>query len=253
METLEINVAKMEKQAMEEKKPPRRKVDIKALEEKASLLGGTGLAAYGVNNLMNKQWLRGAAFTLAGGYLTYCGRMGRCGLYEKLGIRTNGGEKSVEKGVKVKQRVVINRPRAEVFNFWRNFEYLPNFMKHLLSVKVTGKRVSHWVAKTPTGKKVEWDSEITEINDNELIRWHSLAGSDMPNEGQVTFQDTPRGGTEITVELIYYPHRSSSGSTARLLNFLTGRYIKGNLNRFKSIIESGEAQLWLQSQHVAEG
>jgi uncharacterized membrane protein len=117
-------------------------------------------------------------------------------------------------------------------------------MKHIESVRKTGKMVSHWVARAPGGKRREWDSEITEIKEDELIRWRSLSGSDVQNRGQVTFKQAPEGGTEVEVEFTYHPEGGVAGSLVpKLFNFLTVYYIKRDLLRFKRIMEKGEPSM----------
>jgi len=179
------------------------------------------------------------ALALTGGYLLYRAKVGRGDFYEALGLRTDGGEQ----GVAIKKSVIVNRPPEEVFSYWRNFENFPNFMKHIDAVQKTGKMVSHWVAKAPGGKRVEWDSEITEIKDNELIRWRSLSGSDVQNQGQVTFKQTPEGGTELKVEFTYQTEGATGSTVARLFNFLPVYYIRRDLRRFKRIMEKEEPSM----------
>ena len=179
------------------------------------------------------------ALALTGGYLLYRAKVGRGDFYEALGLRTDGGEQ----GVTIKKSVIVNRPPEEVFSYWRNFENFPNFMKHIDAVQKTGKMVSHWVAKAPGGKRVEWDSEITEIKDNELIRWRSLSGSDVQNQGQVTFKQTPEGGTELKVEFTYQTEGATGSTVARLFNFLPVYYIRRDLRRFKRIMEKEEPSM----------
>jgi uncharacterized membrane protein len=197
-----------------------------ASKERRPLDRGKGVAIAGT----------AAALAFTGGYLLYRAKLGRRGLLASLGLRTNGKEQEVT----VKKSVTVNRSPEEVFNYWRNFENFPHFMKHVESVRKTGKMVSHWTAKAPGGKRVEWDSEITEVKENELIRWHSLSGSDVQNSGQVTFKKAPEGGTEVEVEFTYHPEGGvASSSVAKLFNFLTVYYIKRDLLRFKRIIEKG--------------
>ncbi len=186
--------------------------------------------------------IAGAATALAftGGYLLYRAKLGHRGLFEALGLRTNGGEQDLT----IKKSVIVNRSPGEVFNYWRNFENFPHFMKHIESVRKTGKMVSHWIAKAPGGKRVEWDSEITESRENELIRWHSLSGSDVQNRGQVIFRKAPEGGTEVEVEFTYHPEGGVAGSSmVKLFNFLTVYYLKRDLLRFKRIMEKGRPSM----------
>jgi len=78
----------------------------------------------------------------------------------------------------VTKTITINRPIDEVYTFWRDFENLPRFMYHLEIVETTGSNRSHWVAKAPAGKSVEWDAEVTEDRPGELIAWRSVGNDD---------------------------------------------------------------------------
>src|SRR5690242_9050120 len=55
------------------------------------------------------------------------------------------------RGIHVQQWVTIRRPIADLYRFWRNFENLPTFMRHLKSVSQREEGVSHWVANGPAG------------------------------------------------------------------------------------------------------
>src|SRR5205814_5243518 len=93
--------------------------------------------------------------------------------------------------------ITVDRPREEVYRFWRNFENLPRFMEHLESVRVLDERRSHWKARAPAGATVEWDAEIVEDRPNELIAWRALHKADVPNAGSVELVPAPKGGTEV--------------------------------------------------------
>ena len=57
-------------------------------------------------------------------------------------------------GIHAKGSCIVNRTPEEVYNFWRNFENLPRFMRHLESVEDLGDGRSHWAAKGPAGMRV---------------------------------------------------------------------------------------------------
>src|SRR5262249_33279120 len=90
----------------------------------ASVLGGGALAASG----LPRGTLRGIGLSLLGGALAYRGVTGHCPLLARLGINTaarpEGPVASVPagRGVKVDEMIVIRRPPAELFRFWRNLE-----------------------------------------------------------------------------------------------------------------------------------
>ncbi len=199
-------------------------------KERRPLITGKGMATAG----------GAAALAFTGGYLLYRAKLGHRSVFEALGLRTNGGGQEMT----IRKSIIVSRSPEEVFNYWRNFENFPYFMDHIESVRKTGKKVSHWTAKTPGGKRVEWDSEITEIKENELIRWHSLSGSDVQNRGQVMFKKAPEAGTEVEVEFTYHPEGGVAGSSiVKLFNFLTAYYLKRDLLRFKRIMEKGKPSM----------
>jgi uncharacterized membrane protein len=172
---------------------------------------------------------------------------GRCPVNRALGRNTaKAGRRSPVasvargEGIKVERTITVNRPREEVYRFWRQLENLPRFMDHLESVTVIDEDLSHWVAKGPAGTRVEWDASIHNEIENELIAWRSLSGSDIDNAGSVHF--TPAGdGTEIRVVLSYDPPAGRVGAAvAKLLGEEPEQQVEEDLRRFKQVIEAVE-------------
>jgi len=143
---------------------------------------------------------------------------------------------------KVTRSVTINRSREEVYRFWRALENLPRFMYHLESVEITGTTRSHWIAKAPAGRTVEWDADIINDLPNELLSWSSVPESDVPNSGTVRFTDAPGDrGTEVHVELNYDPPAGEAGAiVAKLFGEEPGQQVRDDLRRFKQVMETGE-------------
>jgi uncharacterized membrane protein len=142
----------------------------------------------------------------------------------------------------VKKSLVINSSPEELYQFWRDFENLPRFMKHLESVRVAEGGRSHWVAKAPAGTTVEWDAEITEDRPNELIAWRSLEGADVDNQGSVRFESAPGNrGTIVTVEIDYNPPGGVIGAgIAKLFGEEPHQQVSDDLRLLKQVIETGE-------------
>lgn len=148
-----------------------------------------------------------------------------------------------DEGIRVEKGVTIERPVAEVFAFWREPENLPRFMRHLESVAVRDDLHSHWVVRTVGEKTLEWDAEIIERRDNEMISWRSTPGSDVDHAGSVWFKPTQEGqGTEVRVSLKYSPPAGKAGDLfARIFGRDAASEIEEDLFRLKSILETGEA------------
>jgi len=159
--------------------------------------------------------------------------------------KTQANEGTETGVIRTKRSITVRRPVEEVYAFWRNFENLPRFMRHLESVQVTGDRLSHWKAKAPAGKTVEWDAETIADRPNELIAWRSVEGADVYNAGTVRFQPAPGGrGTEVRVELEYDPPFGKLGSkVAMLFREEPGQQVADDLRHFKQVMETGEIVL----------
>jgi uncharacterized membrane protein len=212
-------------------------------ERWASGVGGGLLSLYG---LTRRDW-EGAVLALFGGGFVYRGLTGHSYLYQALRINTNNQQKAAtsvgdQEGIKVERAVTINRPREELYRFWRNFENLPRFMDHLISVKVTDPTHSHWIAMAPAGTSVEWDAEIINERENELIAWRSLDNADIGNAGSVHFTPAPDGkGTVVRVVLEYDPPAGYLGATiAKLFGQEPDQQVREELRHFKALMEAGE-------------
>ena len=143
-------------------------------------------------------------------------------------------------GRKFEQAVLIHRPQGELFRFWRQFDNLPRFMDNLESVTVLDSRRSHWVAKGPLGTRVEWDAEVNNEIEDELIAWRSLPGADVDQAGSVHFSPAPDGQTEVRVVMRYSGPGGRVGDVAaHILGDDPERQIADDLRRFKQVMDTG--------------
>jgi uncharacterized membrane protein len=200
----------------------------------------------------------GVAAAILGGALVHRGATGNCAVYRALGVSTGdadailGGRRkgvtslaatvNAREAIKVERSVTIEAPRTELYAFWRQFENLPRFMEHLVSVNVTSNTRSHWVAKAPAGNTVEWDAEIVNDIPDRLIAWKSVGHADVANAGAVNFSDAPGDrGTIVRVTLDYEPPAGRLGSfVARLFGEDPDRQVREDLRKFKQLIEAGD-------------
>jgi|SRR5579884_2450082 len=219
----------------------RAEQNVGDVERAVSALTGVGLLAVGVARPSRI----GGIVSLVGAALLHRGVSGYCMLYEALGADTNRlGRRKVPTGqaVKIEKRVSVDRSPEELYRFWRNLENLPRIMSHLESVEALNERLSHWTVKPLPigGPKVEWDAEIINEVENELIGWRSLRGSEVENAGSVRFQRAGDGpGTEVIVTLQYAPPAGKLGSlVASMLGHDPERMLEEDLRRFKEMMET---------------
>jgi uncharacterized membrane protein len=166
----------------------------------------------------------------------------------------------MQRGVRVEEATTISRPIEEVYQFWRNYENFPRFMRHLESVEQLSARISRWRAKGPAGMSVEWEAEMLEEREHEWIAWRSLEGADVPNSGSVRFRRAPGArGTEVRVQLQYSPPAGKLGKgIAWLFGEEPSQQIHEDLHRAKQLLETGEIPvsegpgLWRAAQPASD-
>jgi uncharacterized membrane protein len=146
------------------------------------------------------------------------------------------------RGINVRESIRVEKPIEEVYRFWRRFENLASFMTHLESVTDLGNGRSHWVAKGPARMRVEWDAEIINEVEPQVIGWRSLPGADVVTAGSVNFRQARAGReTQIDVNLQYAPPAGKVGSYAAMLfGREPSQMIREDLRRLKQILEAGE-------------
>ncbi|CAN7579967.1 SRPBCC family protein [Devosia sp. LjRoot3] len=142
----------------------------------------------------------------------------------------------------VGKSVTINRPRAELFAYWRDFANLPTFMNAIERVDLQGETRSSWTIKAPAGQQVKIETELVDVIENEAIGWRSVDGSQIRTNGKVTFEDAPADrGTIVTAEIGYEPPGGDLGRLiAKLFQAEPNVQARHELKRFKMLMETGE-------------
>ena len=202
-------------------------------ERWASIVGGSAMVLMG----LHQRSLRGILTAIAGGGLAYHGATADKSLQDKVVDATG-----INKAIRVEKTVTIDKSAEELYNYWHNFENLPNFMKHVKSVQVLDMRRSHWVANAPLGQTIEWDADIINDQPNQLIAWASEEGAQVDNSGFVRFSPAPGDrGTEVKVVMEYnVPGGMVTAAIAKLFGEEPEQQIGDELRRFKQLMETGE-------------
>ena len=209
------------------------------LERWAGVAMATAVMAYG----LSRRTMPGVILAAAAAPLAYRSLTGEWpGLANGLAHGDTRMALAAERGIHVREAVRLERPRPEVYAFWRRLENLPGFMTHLQSITDLGGGRSHWVATGPGNAAVEWDAEIINEVENQVIGWKSIPGSDIATAGSVRFTPARQGrSTQVSVHLQY---AAPGGSVGRLLALVLGRdpahMIREDLRRFKQLLEAGE-------------
>lgn len=212
-------------------------VNVGQTERLVSTALGAFLLSSGLNNMF-KHPLNGLVKTAIGGLLLYRGASGHCPLYSGIGKTNNV---SHTQATNIRTNLIVNKPRNEVYAFWRKLENLPLFMKHLAAVTEIDSKHSHWEATLPAGiGKIKWNAEIVKEEEGHMIGWQSIPNSTINNAGKVVFNDALGGqGTELEVVISYHAPAGELGAgIARALNPVFERMIRTDVMNFKEYIET---------------
>ena len=210
------------------------KPNVDSKERILSLMGGSLLL---MDSLIRRK-IYPMELTIAG-YLFYRGLTGHCPAYramDKIDYYSRG------QNINIRTRLVVSRPRAEVYAFWRKLDNLPLFMKHLEKVTVLDDKLSEWTIKIPGGiGTLSWTSEIVKEKLNDFIGWQSQPGSAIEHAGKIDFRDAENGGTEIHVLLTYHAPAGALGeNVVKLFTPLFKNLVKEDVEGFKWYMEHND-------------
>ncbi|HTH81709.1 MAG TPA: SRPBCC family protein [Mucilaginibacter sp.] len=221
--------------ALQPNKRETEDINLNWPERYISIATGVKLTLNGLKNLFSSPFTSMLKLG-AGGYMLNRGVSGHCAIYSKIGKNT---QEPIN--INIRSAFSIDKPRQDVYNFWRKLDNLPLFMNHLESVDLLDNDRSHWVLKLPTGVvgTVSWDAAIVKDKPGEMIGWSSLPGSIIDNAGKVYFRDAPDGkGTVVDVIITYQPPAGGVGaSIAHVLNPFFKNIVDNDVRNFKQYMD----------------
>ncbi len=133
----------------------------------------------------------------------------------------------------IEQSIELEVPVQTAYNQWTQFQDFPAFMEGVEQVQQIDETQLHWVAEFG-GTRHEWDAEITEQLPDERVAWRNTDGKE--NAGVVTFHKLDDERSRVMVQMDWVPE----GIKEKLGDALgiSDRRVKGDLERFKDLIES---------------
>jgi uncharacterized membrane protein len=133
--------------------------------------------------------------------------------------------------------IEVEVPVAQAYEYWRNLENLPSFMKNIEEVRATGPDTTHWVVKGPLGYRAEFDARTTQDEPNSAIGWNTVDG-DVQTSGQVRFQEVTPNRTRLEVQMKYAdPPGGRAGEAVSRLTSGPKAIMEQDLKNFKDLME----------------
>ena len=134
---------------------------------------------------------------------------------------------------KIEESIQVSVPVRTAYDQWTQFEEFPQFMEGVEEIRQIDDTHVHWKAQI-AGRTKEWDAEITEQTPDQRVAWQATDGAE--NAGVVTFHKLDDGLTQVMVQMDYQTDGPVEAAGDAL--GVAKRRVKGDLERFKELIES---------------
>lgn len=140
-------------------------------------------------------------------------------------------------------QTILAEPQT-LYMLWRDVNTIHLWQEFVVSVQPVSSTVSHWVMGNPEdadGKRVEFDSQISEDIPGEKISWESISDN-VDLSGTVTFEPAPSGrGTRVTLlQNVKVPAGLFGNAIAGIAMRSPGQLVLEDLRHFKQLAEAGE-------------
>lgn len=207
------------------------KTDIGDGQRILSAIGGSLLVYY-----VAKKHKADALLMMGGAYLLYRAVSGHCPLSSVLKASHRHTHPT---NINVRTHVVVNKPREEVYAFWRSLENWPLFMRHLGNVDELDNTTSAWTMKLPGIGDLRWEARIVKEEKDAELSLSSVPGAALDSTAKINFSPTPGNATRVDVMLSYRAPMGIIGE--RVSRFLTPAFrekIETDIASFKHYIEN---------------
>ena len=160
--------------------------------------------------------------------------------FVEASLRMNGERK---RRLAVRSSVEINRPIADVFEFFKDFENLPLVIRAVSAVYDSQDGRSHWVVRSRSGVVMEWDAVITKWVPRSVIAFASIPGSPVEVSIALRFVSLGPSLTRLDADVKYHVlHTELSDAIRALLTRRPMRRMQINLETTRAYLEALPAQ-----------
>jgi len=143
--------------------------------------------------------------------------------------------------------VEIERPVADVFAFFKDFENFPRVVGAVRSVIDYQDGRSHWEVYTASGSVVSWDAVVTKYLPNSVIAWESVVQSLVESSGVARFTALSPTRTRVDLSITHNPVTTGLKDAVRaLLASDPRKTVSDNLDHIRFYLES------MPSRRIAE-
>lgn len=137
----------------------------------------------------------------------------------------------------ITESVDVKVPVSTAYNQWTQFESFPRFMDGVEEIRQIDDTHTRWRINV-AGATREFNATITEQNPDERVAWKSDSGP--THAGVITFHRIDADTTRVTAQMDIDPEGFAEHAADKL--GILDRKVKGDMERFKTFIESRGGQ-----------
>ena len=150
----------------------------------------------------------------------------------------------------IEDTIEVQVPVRQAYNQWTQFEDFPKFMEGIQSVRQLDDTHVRWVAEI-RGESREWTTEITEQQPDKKVAWKTTDG-EIKNDGVVSFEQVGERQTRVNVQMDVEGESTAENVAGDLLGVVK-RQVRGDLERFKQLIENHDEETGAWPGEVRDG
>lgn len=150
----------------------------------------------------------------------------------------------------IEDTIEVQVPVRQAYNQWTQFEDFPKFMEGIQSVRQLDDTHVRWVAEIH-GESREWTTEITEQQPDKKVAWKTTDG-EIKNDGFVSFEQVGERQTRVNVQMDVEGESTAENVAGDLLGVVK-RQVRGDLERFKQLIENHDEETGAWPGEVRDG
>jgi uncharacterized membrane protein len=134
----------------------------------------------------------------------------------------------------------IEAPVERVWAVWSDLEAMPRWMRWIESVTVLDDPdLTEWILAAQ-GFRFSWKARITQRVEAQQLHWESVGG--LPTRGGVRFYPLDPTHTAVKLTVSYeLPGILAPLMEPTALGGIVNRELQANLDRFRDLVERGEA------------
>ena len=140
---------------------------------------------------------------------------------------------------RIEGTVTIHCPVEKVFEFYRDFNNLPNFLGDVMAVEQISPSAFRWTIQGPFRFRVNTTVKVIEMRPNRLIRYKTVGVAGLKGSWEVHFAPGSEPNETDVRAVMTIPFARLGRAALALIGKFPAEEQSSNLHRLKELMETG--------------